>query len=298
MNTLHAGTPAADIEVDTALVRRLLAAQHPDLAALPLEAFEAGWDNAMFRLGAEWAVRLPRRLAAAHLLQHEQRWLPELADRLPIPVPAPWRIGHPGEGYPWHWSVLPWLPGVASDLMPPDASQAVPFARFLRALHVAAPTDAPLNPVRGVPLARRAAVVEERLQRLEARTALVTPAVRRAWQQALDAPWDGETTWIHGDLHARNVLVDHAAISGIIDWGDMARGDRATDLAAFWIVLPDADARRAAIDAYADASDALWARALGWAVLFGSVLLDTGLADHPRHARIGELTLRRVAQSA
>jgi len=249
----------------------------------------------MFRLGAEWAVRLPRRSVAVPLLEHEQRWLPALAAKLPIAIPAPARVGHPGEGYPWNWSVVPWLRGTTADITPPDEDQAEPLARFLQCLHVAAPLDAPTSRVRGVPLTQRAAVVEERLHRLESRTSVVTPAVWRAWQHALEAPWEGESTWIHGDLHARNVLVDHGTISGIIDWGDIASGDKATDLAAIWMLLPSTACRQRSMAAYPDRSEALWARALGWAVLFGALLLETGLEDHPRHARMGELTLRRIA---
>jgi aminoglycoside phosphotransferase (APT) family kinase protein len=95
------------------------------------------------------------------------------------------------------------------------------------------------------------------------------------------------------------VLVDgRGAISGIIDWGDMARGDKATDLACVWMLLPTAVARRAAMEAYEVANEALWARAIGWAVLFAALLLETGLQNHPRHARMGEFTLHNVAADA
>jgi len=295
MTQVQTGTPASEFEVDAGQVRRLLMAQHPDLSALPISPLDAGWDNAMFRLGTRWTVRLPRRAAAAALIAREQRWLPALAAALPIAIPAPVRIGHPGEGYPWNWSVLPWLPGITADLMPPDEGQAGRLADFLRSLHVAAPADAPASQVRGVPLAQRAAVVEERLRRLESRTSVVTPAVWRAWNCALEARWDGTSTWLHGDLHARNVLVDHGSISGIVDWGDLTSGDKATDLAAIWMVLPSPKSREMARAAYPDTSDALWARARGWAVLLGALLLETGLENHPRHARMGELTLDRIS---
>src|SRR5207253_6623291 len=108
-------------------------------------------------------VRLPRRLASAFLIVKEQRWLPALAGPLPLPVPTPLRIGAPGEGYPWAWSVVPWLDGEPADLAAPDDGEAQALAAFLRALHTPPPADAPTNPVRGVPLAQRAAAVEEKL---------------------------------------------------------------------------------------------------------------------------------------
>ena len=141
--------PEAEVVVDTETVRALLRTQHPDLCDLPLAEVAVGWDNFIFRLGETMAVRLPRRAASATLLEHEQHWLPIIARHLPISVPAPLRIGTPGEQYPWQWSIVPWLSGQPADLAPLDADQAKPLAHFLRALHIAAPPDAPKNPSRG-----------------------------------------------------------------------------------------------------------------------------------------------------
>ncbi len=290
------GTPVSELEIDIALVYRLLEDQHPDLAHLPIHLADAGWDNAMFRLGDRWAIRLPRRKAAAQLIEHEQTWLPLLAAQLSIPIPTPYRLGTPSGDYPWRWSVLPWLEGVAADQQELHANQAKRLALFLRSLHVPAPSNAPQNAFRGVPLHQRAAAIEERMQRLETKTNLITPAIKEIWGQALNAPMDVQPTWLHGDLHARNVLVENGAIAGIIDWGDLTSGDCATDLASIWMLLSDHNARQEVIAEYATISDATLQRAKGWAIFFGVVLLDTGLIDNPRHATMGERTLRRVAE--
>ena len=295
--TLASGTPAAEVDIGPSLVRALLQDQHADLADLQIHPVDAGWDNAMFRLGDALAVRLPRRSIAAALILNEQKWLPTIAPRVPLPIPSPIRIGGPACGYPWSWSIVPWMSGESADLASPRADQAEPLARFLRALHVPAPSDAPVSSVRGVPLHPRVEAVEERLQRLERRTSRITSAVRAAWHEALEAPLEDHPTWLHGDLHARNVLVQNGAICGIIDWGDMTSGDRATDLAAIWMLLPDAAARASAVAAYGDATEALWRRARGWAILFAAFLLDTGLQDHPRHARMGELIFQRIEEA-
>lgn len=291
------GTPAAEFEIDSPFVASLLADQHPDLAHLPLRHIDAGWDNAMFRLGDHLAVRLPRRAIAAPLIAHEQAWLPRLGPQLTLPIPTPCRIGMPARGYPWRWSVLPWLDGAPADQQAPHASQAEAFAAFLRSLHRPAPADAPANAVRGVPLHHRADMFEVRLQRLAGRTSLITPRILSAWRMALQAPLDVPPTWLHGDLHPRNVLVNSGEISGVIDWGDITAGDRATDLAAIWMLFGDRQAREDALAAYGGLSEATLQRTLGWAVLFGVMLLDSGLTDNPRNALIGERTLCRVIES-
>ncbi|MGA0604014.1 aminoglycoside phosphotransferase family protein [Caulobacter sp. KR2-114] len=292
--TPPSGTPAAEIAVDAALAGRLLAAQHPDLADRPIRFLASGWDNAIFRLGDDLLLRLPQRAVGARLIAHEQRWLPVLKDRLPLDIPAPVRIGEPGEGFPWPWSITPWLEGETADLAPPDDDQGEALAGFFRALHVPAPDAAPHNPLRGVPLAERAFVFDDRLRKLSGRTDLVTPAIHAIWADALAAPDDAAPTWIQGDPHPRNVLVRGGRLSAVIDWGDMARGDRASDLAAVWMLLPRARTRTRAVAALPEVSAATWRRARGWAVLYGLMLLDAGLADDPRMAAIGAWTLERL----
>jgi aminoglycoside phosphotransferase (APT) family kinase protein len=140
--------PPAEVTIDPSLVRALLQEQHTDLAQLALIDIGEGWDNKLFRLGDALAVRLPRRAASAALIEHEQRWLPRLSPRLPLPVPVPLRVGRPGSGFPWSWSVVPWLAGESALVAPPQdpAPIAATLAQFLRALHQPAPDDAPHNP--------------------------------------------------------------------------------------------------------------------------------------------------------
>ena len=170
------------------------------------------------------------------------------------------------------------------------------FARFLKSLHIEAPENAPRNPFRSVPLIQRATRLDERMQRVDAQLGVITPTLRSLWQQAVDAPIDVEPTWIHGDLHPRNILVDQRSITGIIDWGDLAVGDRATDFAAFWSLFPDPHLRQQAIDTYGGISEMTLVRAKGWAILLGVVLLDSGLVDNPQHAAMGQKILQSLAQ--
>jgi len=290
--------PAAEVSVSPELVRALLAAQQPDLAHLPVRLIAHGWDNFMYRLGDELAVRLPRRAAAARLIVHEQRWLPVVAPRLPLPVPAPVRAGRPAPGYPWPWSIVPFLPGqlAAREPSADPAVAAASLGRFLAALHVPAPEDAPVNRNRGVPLAERTAVVTQNLGMVG--DMVDRGAAVRAWQAALATPaWGGAPVWLHGDLHPANILVHRGRISAVIDFGDITAGDPAADLSVAWMLLP-ADCRGAFRDAYRAAGghaegDGTWARARGWALALSLAFLAHS-ADNPLIAAIGRRTVGAV----
>jgi len=290
-----AGTPGAEVEVGEALVSALIADQHPRYADLPVMFAGDGWDNFTFRLGDELAVRLPRRAASVDLLVNEQRWLAIAAEGVALPVPRPVATGVAGRGYPWPWSIVPWIEGAPVDHAPLDAEQGVTLADFLRALHRPAPEEAPANPGRGVRLEVRRQRFGQCLDRLRASPDLITPAIDRAWRDALDAPFAETLVWLHGDLHAQNVLSKNGLLAGVIDWGDMCAGDAAVDLCGVWGLLPQASSRVAALARYAP-DDALLARARGWAILFGATLFENGRVDDPRHAAIGEATLRRLAE--
>ncbi len=284
-STVRTTEPPREVEITAELARALLADQHPDLADLPIVHVEDGWDNVMFRLGDELALRMPRRRAGGALILTEQRWLPQFAPRLPLPTPSSAPVGAPGRGYPFGWSVVPWLQGEPSDLAPPDAGQGEVLADFLAALHQPAPADAPHNPYRGsVALETRAEAFELRYAEAQAMHGQLSPALRRRWDAGRGTAVDVPRSWFHGDLHGRNVLVKDGRLSGVIDWGDMAAGDPACDLASVWMLLPDLEARRRAMAAY-PASEATWVRARGWAALMTTMLLS--ITDNPRMPAMG-----------
>lgn len=61
-----------------------------------------------------------------------------------------------------------------------------------------------------------------------------------------------------------------------------------------WMLFDDPGTRAKLQAEYKNVPPATWTRAKGWVVLFGVVLLETGLTDNPRHAEIGARILRRV----
>ena len=281
--------PAADVVVDPSLVRALLQEQHPDLAHLMPVKVAEGWDNALFRLGDELAVRLPRRAASAMLIEHEQRWLPHLSPRLPVPVPVPVRVGVPSQMFSWAWSVVRWLPGQSLlHAAPPDpVTTGTMLDRFLRALHQPAPPDAPRNPWRGVPLEARTAALRKHVHQLDG--VVDRSAVLSLWDRALSAtPWPGPPLWLHGDLHPGNLLVSDGLLSGVIDFGDLTCGDPATDLAVLWM-LPQG--MRWRVEACgSDEAEALMVRARGWALALGLAYLAHSRGDVAM-ATLGQRTI-------
>lgn len=287
--------PAAEQQVTATLVRALLRDQHPDLAELPLTWVAEGWDNAVWRLGRDLALRMPRRELGAGLVLHEQRWLPRIAADLPLPVPVPVRVGVPGHGFPWHWSVVPWFVGRPAIGLPDarNAGLATTLARFVGALHVPAPPDRPVNPFRGVPLAARDGVVRDRV-------AALAPGDRRGagavWGDALDAPvWEGPALWVHGDLHPGNLVVSHGELVAVVDFGDLTAGDPAVDLAVAWSLFGAAGRARfvAAVEAAHPRDAATWRRARGWALSFATALLARS-DDDPVYRALGRRTLSAV----
>jgi aminoglycoside phosphotransferase (APT) family kinase protein len=290
------GIPLADVTINEAKARELLSHQHPGLAELPLTAVACGWDNAIFRLGDDLALRLPRRELAAALVLNEQRWLPRLAAQLPLKIPVPLRVGVPQGWYPWAWSIVPWIDGETADLAPPHDDQAEVLAGFFEALHRPAPADAPHNPYRGVPLAQREVTFRERAAKLEGRCDAIDTSVIAIWNEALAAPESTASSWIHGDMHPRNVLCARGRIEGIIDWGDIAQGDAASDLAGIWMLLPNLQARRRAMLACPSVSSATWTRAKGWAALYAAIFLDAALESDPGMVAMAKCTLERLKQ--
>lgn len=288
-------SPPAEVDVDESVVRRLLKAEHPDLASLPLRLLDAGWDNILWRAGDDLVVRLPRRAAAADLIRHEQRWLPRIAGDLPLPVPVPVRVGHPSGAFPWWWSVVPWFPGVPGDRaeLADPAATAAQLGSFLRALHRPAPPGAPANPGRGVDLGRRTATFDQRIRDLAGH--VDAHRLRERWAAALAAaPHPGPPRWLHGDLHPANLVFRDGTLAAVVDFGDLCAGDPATDLAAAWLLLP-APAVAACLRAYGTVDADLRARAAGWAVLLALMLLEIGLDDKPTYQPVARRALDGLA---
>src|SRR5919197_4823179 len=189
-----------ELDLDEALVRRLLAEQFPEWSALPLIRVEpAGTVNAIFRLGDELSVRLARRKGPTRPGDKELEWLPRLAPSLPVEIPVPVAQGRPSDDYPWFWEIHTWIEGETVPVEEIDPIQAGrDLAALIRALQQVSPARAPRG--RGIPLAERDPEVRHWLAEFDA-----DDVVTAEWQRALAAaPWEGGPVWHHGDLDARN----------------------------------------------------------------------------------------------
>lgn len=274
-----------EADIDTSLVRRLVDAQFPQWAGLSLtEVVSAGTSNAMYRLGEDMAVRLPRLAGSAQDVEKEHRWLPLLAGALPVAVPTPLGKGNPGEGYPWPWSVYRWLDGAnpAPGGAPEPALLAKDLAEFVTVLRGVDATGGPAS-YRSELLAQRDEVTRSAIHELRAE--LDGDGVTAVWETALRAHgWAGPPVWIHADLQPGNVLVADGRLSAVIDFGCLGLGDPAVDLIAAWYLLP-AGAREV-FRTGSGADDDAWARGRGWALSVALLELRSYRESNPVMASI------------
>ncbi|MFD5813895.1 aminoglycoside phosphotransferase family protein [Streptomyces sp. NPDC127038] len=284
---------AGERRIGGSLVRRLLAEQFPRWARLPLRRVpSAGTVNALYRLGDDLVVRLPRIADAAEDAAKEFAWLPRLAAALPFPVPEIVGLGTPTPGYPWHWSVLRWLDGDAPvpDALTDARQLAADLGVFVAALRE---IDLPGGPpaYRGTPLSAVDGGTRSAIADL--RGSVDTGAATAAWEEALAAPrWTGPPRWLHSDLMPMNLLVREGRLAAVLDFATFGTGDPACDLIPAWNLLPAA-ARPVFRDA-AGADDAGWARGRGWALSMALVQLPHYRDTNPAIAANATRVIREV----
>lgn len=234
----------AEVRVDEALARQLISEQFPDLDAGELTLLGEGWDTMVWLVDGRWVFRFPRRTMVIEGLELEMRYLPEMADRLPLPIPRPTYLGKPSEAFKWPFYGAPFLPGreLAEAPLDDDARIALgrPLGEFLRALHsLDIDAELPVDPTQRADMTSRVPMTRERFDQLEQAGLWSAPA---AAHEIVDAaaqlgPAEG-TAVVHGDFHLRHLLVEDGAPSAVIDWVDLSRNDPGVDLVLYWSILP------------------------------------------------------------
>lgn len=285
---------ADEVATDAVQVGRMIAGQFPQWAGLPVRPVpSAGTDNALFRLGDELVVRMPRIAWATGQIDKERRWLRHLAPHLPLAIPEPLAVGEAAEGFPWRWSVYRWLDGdnATLDRLADAEAAARDLATFVRALQAVDPAGGlkrePGTLGRGVPLALRDTATRDAIAACA--SLIDTHAALAAWEAALAAPvWQGPPVWLHGDLQSGNLLARNGRLTAVIDFGALTVGDPACDLMVAWNLFTAGS--RAVFREAIGVDDATWARGRGWGLSPELVALpyyrDTnpGLASIARHA--------------
>lgn len=254
------------LDIDTALVQRLIASQFPQWIHLPIKPVEfGGWDNRTFHLGDHMTVRLPSDEEYAPAVEKEQCCLPKLSPLLPLPIPQPLALGKPTEEYPWHWSVYQWLDGeTASKERITNLSQfAIDLAQFLNAFQKIDATNGPHNFSRGSGLLSiYDAETRQSIALLENK--IDTEAATAVWDRALASTWENTPVWFHGDIAVGNMLVQNGELSAVIDFGSIGIGDPACDLVIAWTLFKEES--RKVFRAHLSLDNATWERARGWAL--------------------------------
>lgn len=288
---------AHEMDIDVPLVERLIAAQFPQWAGLPIRPVTfGGWDNRTFHLGEQMTVRLPSAARYAEQVAKEQRWLPKLAPHLPLPIPVPLAMGMPSDDYPWHWSICRWIEGESAKAGPiGDLREfASALAEFLVALQRIDPAGGPApgshNFFRGGPPAVYDGETRHAIAALEGR--IDCGAATAVWDAALAAAWRGPPVWVHGDVDAGNLLVENGRLSAVIDFGSSGVGDPACDLSIAWTFF-EGESRNAFRDVMR-VDEAMWERGRGWTLWKALITLARLPDENVRMAKAARRVIDEV----
>ncbi len=227
--------------VSPELASSLVEEQFPALAPVRVQPLGAGFDNTAYTVNGEFVFRFPRRAIAVPWLVKETQVLPRIASRLPLSIPLPTHVGRPTERYAWPFAGYRMLAGRTACGLALDGDQrtraAEPIAHFLKSLHAIRDVDCEGDTIGRLEVARRTPRARELLRKLNGWQLIgdTTP-----WLRILDQTYRPvrTDTLVHGDLYSRHLLVTDGRVSGVIDWGDVHRGDRAIDLSVAHIFLP------------------------------------------------------------
>lgn len=266
---------------DTSLVSRLIKSQFPQWKDLPIyPVASSGWDNKTFHLGSHMLIRMPTTEYYQLQVEKEQLWLPKLAPFLPLQIPIPLAMGQPNEEYPWKWSIYKWLEG--ESVVPAKIADLCEFAKslahFLFALQKIDSTHGPLagphSFYRGGSLKHYDSDVKQAIKvlwnKIDAKKAI------KLWETASGTIWQSVPVWVHGDISAGNLLVKNGRLCAVIDFGQLAVGDPACDLAIAWTLFKDNSRENFRTTLQLDANT--WERGRAWA-LWKALIVAAGFAN-------------------
>jgi aminoglycoside phosphotransferase (APT) family kinase protein len=242
------------------LAKYLIESQFPNFAPAHLEFIGEGWDNFVYRVNHDYVFRFPRRKIGADFIAIEKKLLPNLGQRLPLPIPEPLFFGHSDTQYTWPFLGYRFLYGKSacglSLSMQERIDLATPLAHFLKALHAISESQALELGAKHDHLGKldipfRWPKLKENLQKIKA-LGLFSKCdfLLKLLHNLKDITEAGPKVLVHGDLYARHMLInDSRELTGIIDWGDAHIGNPAEDLQLLFDFLPS-NGRQLFLDSY------------------------------------------------
>lgn len=255
------------MNIDVKLAKRLIDSQFPEwrqLHVVPVK--QSGWDNRTFHLGNDMSMRLPSRKEYAPQILKESKWLPHLSKHISCKITQPIALGKPSEDYPFHWAINQWLDGETASLSTISNLKifANDLAAFLGELHAIETIDGPPagahNFYRGGTLSYYSADMQNGLAKIK--NPLEQKIATALWQDAVASSWQNKPVWLHGDFATGNMLIKDGKLHAIIDFGCLAVGDPACDLAIAWNLL-DSSSRQTFKDKLS-LDNETWIRGMGW----------------------------------
>jgi aminoglycoside phosphotransferase (APT) family kinase protein len=283
-----------EFNIDENLVRSLLKSQCPEWAHLPLKTIpSSGTDNALFRLGNDYVVRLPRLDGANNNINKEYKWLPILAALLKIPISEPIFKGNSDKNYPSLWLITKWNEGHNPEFEQENeyGILAKDLADFLNKLHSVGLPNGP-HSRRGVPLKELNEETTQAITQLEGEIDI--QVVTCLWQDIMNIPyWNKAPVWIHGDFLPGNILVQYNQLSAVLDWSDVGIGDPGCDLVIAWGLL-NANSREIFKNNLQNIDDHTWERGRGWALSIALIMLPYYKYTNPILASLARRLIANV----
>ena len=246
--------------------QEILAKNHQDLAGKPLrEIASGGTDNVMFQIGDELVLRMPLHEAAANALRKEVA-ISARTQGLPLAVPEVVAAALEDDA---PYAIFKWIEGSDYYTAPPSSliEAAERLGEFVRALRMLPPDDAFLagakNYMRGVPLVETDEPIRKSILAID--DEFDSARLLEIWDDGIAAEgYPTQPVWLHGDLHAGNLITNDRSLTGVIDFGLAGVGDGAADLPPAWWLF-DGEARERFRQTI-KVDDNEWRRGHGWAL--------------------------------
>lgn len=275
------------------VVKQLLNEQFPEWSHQTIHPLShQGTDNVMLKLGENKILRFPRTQRSEESLKKEFLWLPKLDSSLPIQIPHILGVGRPNEQYPYQWAIVNFLEGRSpSDSNPLNLTLAAKdLGNFIKELQKVDTINAPLCSRKPPSMS---CDKETRESMLALSDVFDIKVIDKLWDLALEvSSWKMDPVWLHGDIHAGNLLVQGRKLTGVIDFGMSGVGDPACDLIVAWMLF-DQDAREIFHSAV-NPDEAMWDRARGCALHFGIMAYSYYKNRDPFLAGVAKRTLNEI----